>query len=465
MENFYLNELITATKGEFMSGDPHAPVKSISIDTRTLAKDDYYIALKGANYDGYDFIKQAIEKKAAGLILSFDVLKLDSSIQAFPTFPSIVRVRDTNRAICDIAAAYRRKWKMPVVAVTGSNGKTTTRDMLASILNLDGPTLSNKGNLNNQIGVPLTLFNLGTLYNYAVIEIGTSWPGEIQRLSEITAPDIGIITNIGFTHLENFKDREGVFKEKRMLVESLPQSGAAVLNADDPFLREIKSGKEQITFGTAEGADVRAKNIRLWPDLPSFEMQLAGNNIHVRLPVYGKFNIYNALAAAAAAHKLGVSPELIAKGIEQAAAPKWRMEKTQLLSGAIVINDAYNANPSSMKESIENLVQSFPDREKTLVLGDMLELGEDAEKQHRELGRFISSQPVSRVMLFGGLMEKAYDELSSSDAHYFLKKEELAIEIKKHLNSDCVVLFKASRGMKFEEIVEAVLSSEETIGR
>jgi UDP-N-acetylmuramoyl-tripeptide--D-alanyl-D-alanine ligase len=250
-----------------------------------------------------------------------------------------------------------------------------------------------------------------------------------------------------------------------MLIESLPLGGTAVLNADDPFLNGIKSGKEQITFGLAENADVRAKNVRLWPDLPSFELQLAGDNIHVRLPVYGKFNIYNALAAAAAAHKLGIKPEMIARGIEQFTGPKWRMEKTQLISGAIAINDAYNANPSSMKESIENLVQSFPDREKILVLGDMLELGEEAEKQHQELGRFISAQPVSRVMLFGSLMEKTYEELKNTDARYFHKKEELAIEVKKHLNSDCVVLFKASRGMKFEEIVESVLLNEEMISR
>ena len=444
-----------------MSGDPHSPVRNISIDTRTLVKGDHYIALNGKNYKGYDFINQAVEKKCAGIIVSCDVLTLDSSIPSFPTFPSIVRVPDTLKALGDIAGAYRRKFKIPVVAITGSNGKTTTKEMLASILNMEGTTLSNAGNFNNQIGVPLTLLNLGLHHSSAVIEMGTSWPGEIPRLTEIVSPDIGIITNIGRTHLENFKDEQGVYDEKISLIEKTLKAGSAVINIDDPFLQKFKSDKECLTFGLSDKAAVRARNIRLWPDLPSFEVELAGKNIRVRLPVYGRFNIYNALAAAAAALKLGVSPETIARGLEKFKGPKWRMERHQLLSGAIIINDAYNANPSSMKGSIESLVESFPDRDKILVLGDMLELGETAVEQHKALGSFIRLQPVSKVILYGELTKYTLEGLGSSEARHFTRKEDVIIELKKHINSDCVVLFKASRGIRLEEICDAVLAFEQ----
>ncbi len=299
MEKFFLHDIINSTKGEFLSGDPHAPVNNISIDTRTLAKGDYFLALQGKNYDGNNFVKQAIDKKAGGLIMSLKVIDLDKSIPAFPTFPSIVKVSDTLKALGDIAAAYRRKWKIPVVAITGSNGKTTTKEMLFSILSLAGETLCNKGNFNNQVGVPLTLLNLASKHSYAVIELGTSWPGEIARLSEITAPDIGIVTNIGATHLENFKNTDGVFQEKRVLIENLPANGTAIVNIDDPYFAGYETNRECITYGFTEKAMLRAVNVRLWPDLPSFEADIAGKHVHVRLPVYGKFNIYNALAASA----------------------------------------------------------------------------------------------------------------------------------------------------------------------
>lgn len=448
-----------------MSGDPHAVVKNISIDTRTLMRDDYFLALKGKNFDGHDFIKLAIEKKVRGLIISLKVLNLDSSIPAFPTFPSIIKVKDTLKALGDISGAYRRKWKIPLVAITGSNGKTTTKEMLCSIMGLAGATLCSKGNLNNQVGVPLTLLNLGSKYNYAVIELGTSWPGEISRLSDIASPDIGIITNIGLTHLENFKGLEGVFEEKKVLIEKLPPGGTAIINADDPYLSRLNPAVECITFGFSEKAMIRAKNIRMWPDLPSFETDIGGEHLHVRLPVYGRFNIYNALAAAAAASRLGVKPELIVKGIENYSRPKWRMEKHQLVSGAVIINDSYNANPTSMRESIESIVQSFQDKEKIVVLGDMLELGEDSAAEHMKLGQFIGAQPLSRIILYGEQMKHAFEALKGTEAEakHFLKKDEMAFEIRKHLNSDSVVLFKGSRGMELEEVVDSIVSKEEAM--
>jgi UDP-N-acetylmuramoyl-tripeptide--D-alanyl-D-alanine ligase len=426
-------------------------------------KGEYFIALSGKNFDGHDYIKQAIEKKAGGIIVSSKILNLDNSIPAFPTFPSIVRVNDTLQALGDIAGAYRRKWAVPLVAITGTNGKTTTKEMLSSILNNSGTAMCNKGNMNNQVGVPVTLLNLGSKYSFAVIELGTSWPGEIARLSQITAPDIGIITNIGLGHLENFKDLNGVFEEKITLINSLPSSGTAIINADDPYLEKLKPSVECLTFGFSEKADVRAANIRLWPDLPSFETDISGEHVHIRLPLYGKFNIYNALAACAAAVKLGIKAQDIVKGLETFSLPKWRMEKHQLLSGALVINDAYNANPSSMRESIESIVESFQDKEKVVVLGDMLELGENSSSEHKELGEFISAKPLSRVIFFGEQMKNAFAAVkdSGAEAKHFMKKDELVLEIRRHMNSDSVILFKASRGIGFEEVVGSIISREE----
>jgi UDP-N-acetylmuramoyl-tripeptide--D-alanyl-D-alanine ligase len=456
MENFNLKELIAATGGEFLLGDPHRAVTRVTTDTRALHRGDFYFAITGRNFDGHDFLKQAIEKGAGGLVVSRNDVDMGAP---FPVFPAIVKVKDTFTALGDLAAAYRRKWCVPVVGITGSNGKTTTKEMLASILRQEGKTLATEGNFNNQIGLPLTVLNLAAVHEYAVIEMGSSWPGEIQRLAQIAAPCIGIITNIGCTHLENFKNQEGVFREKQELFSSLPEDGCAVLNRDDPFLNTLsdKLKTEQVTYGLGPDADIHASDIRLWPEFPTFKLHIEGKTFEVKLPVYGKFNIYNALAAAAAAWKLGIDGDFIRNGLEAFTSAKMRMEKHTLMSGATLINDAYNANPSSVRESVEGLVQAYPDREKTVVLGDMLELGADTAKLHRELGEFLALQPLSRIYLYGPLMENAANVLKNASVRYFTKREELEIDLRKSLPDGSVSLFKASRGMRLEEVINNLL--------
>lgn len=459
MENFYLHELINAARGEFLLGDPHSLVRTLSIDSRTIRKGDYFIAISGNNFDGHAFLKTVIEKGAAGIIVSKQDLDLGNP---FPVFPAVVRVADTTRALGDIAGAYRRKWRTPLAAVTGSNGKTTTKEMLASILGLKGKTLHTAGNFNNQIGLPLTLVGLASEHEYAVVEMGSSYPGEIARLAEIAAPDIGVITNIGLSHLERLKNREGVLAEKRALLDGLHEGGCGIVNIDDPMLKDIRlaEGRELVTYGTAPDAMVRATNVRFWPEKPSFDLTIDGRSVGIKLAIFGGFNISNALAAAAAAWKAGAGLETIKAGLERFSPVGMRMETRELASGVTLINDAYNANPSSMRASVRGVVESFPDRVKVAVLGDMLELGEGADTEHRSLGEFLDSQPFSKIFLYGPRMEKAAAAMKGHGRHY-PDKESLEIDLKRSLAPGSVVLVKGSRGMRLEEIVEHLLLHEE----
>lgn len=451
-----MSELIEATKGEFILGSPHTVVTNISTDSRTARKGDFFFAIVGKNFDGHDYLKEVIKKQAAGLVVSKKDLDLGQDLGGFP---SVVIVEDTTKALGDLAGYYRRKFNLKVIGITGSNGKTTTKQILSSILNQVAPCLSSEKNFNNQLGVPFTLFGLTGKHRFAVVEMGTSFPGEITRLSDIGAPDLGIVTNIGFSHLENFKDLNGVYQEKIQLLRALPADGFGIVNADDTYLKnvskDLKDGKIT-TFGIDSKADVTASEIKLWPDLPSFTLTAQGKSFPVQLPVYGRFNIYNALAAAATALKLNVNLDTIKKGIETFKPVGMRMETFDLMSGAVIVNDAYNANPSSMRESILSFIQTFPDKERIVVLGDMLELGDVSEAEHTRLGEFLESLPLSRIFLYGPRIKAAAEKLGDSAIDYFDDKDELATSLKGVISQDTVILFKASRGMKLEEVIEKV---------
>lgn len=466
MENLKLTELISAVNGEFLLGNPRSLVASISIDSRSLRKGDYFFALKGKNFDGHNHLIHAIEKGVSGLVVS----KMDFDMgDPFPAPPSIILVKDTHKALGDLAAYYRNKWaKLPVISVTGSNGKTSTKEMIASILRQKGPTLSNTGNFNNQIGLPMTIFNLSLSHEFAVLEMGTSWPGEIKRLAEIASPTIGVITNIGSAHLENFRSQENVFTEKMSLIEALPSDGTAVLNADDPFLSAAitKLRKKAVTFGIDNPSTVTCKNLKLWPGNPTFDLLIEGRPVgNVILPVFGRFNVYNALAAAAAAHSLGIPPEAIRRGLESFVVPNMRMNVINLVSGLTLVVDAYNANPSSMKEALKTFVETFPDRDKIAVLGDMLELGDSAEPEHRKLGELLNTLPLNQSFLFGPMMEHAHNAVKDNKSKYFDNKDKLINELRSHISSNGVIFFKASRSMHFEEVIDVLLLENETMGK
>ena len=460
MENVYIHELVKAVRGEFLLGDPHNSVRNISIDTRIIRSGDFYFAIVGKNYDGHDFLKQAIEKKAGGLIISKNDMNLGNP---FPHFPAIIKVADTRKALIDLARYYRRRWNIPMVAVTGSNGKTTTKEMLASIANTAAPVIKNEGNFNNDIGVPMTLFKITSDHRFGIIELGTSGFGEIALLSEMVAPNGAVITNIGKAHLETFKTQQGVCDEKRTVINYLPQNGWVCLNNDDKYLKELQNSvnREIVTFGINEPSDITASNITSDKGKPVFDLKVKAESCTVKLPVYGAFNIYNALAAAAASSKLGFDLESIRRGLENYESPGMRMQLQELPSGAVVLNDAYNANPSSIRESIRSFNASFPGRKQIIVLGDMLELGESAEPEHAALGDFISEMQFHSVLLFGQLMGKTFLNIKNKQAKHFMDKENLKLELNRRITPDCAVLLKASRGMHMEDILDRAFFEKE----
>jgi UDP-N-acetylmuramoyl-tripeptide--D-alanyl-D-alanine ligase len=457
MQNFNVKDLINAIGGKFLLGDPNLQIRDISIDSRTIKKGQFFLALKGKNFDGHDFVKDAIEKEASGVVYSRD--DIDFS-KPFATFPTVIKVKDTLQALGDLAWNYRRRFKkIKVVGITGSNGKTTTKDMLASILALEGSTVFNRGNANNCIGLPLAVLDIGEDTEYAVFEMGTNEPGEIKTLTDITFPDVGIITNIGYSHLEAFGSLEGVFNEKRTLMDGISPEGFMVLNIDDPYLKSAVSKvySKVITYGLYNGSDIYAKNLRFWPNNPVFEMHIGSKSVEINLPIKGRFNIFNALAAASAAHGLGVDINRIKEGIEKFTPQAMRMEVTTLPTGTVLINDAYNSNPSSVKESISSIVQAYPGKKVVVVLGDMLELGSDAHKFHSELGKFLDAQNISNVFLTGDMCGYIKENMKIKPCYYSLHKDNLLSEIEKTLDPKTVVLFKASRSMKLEEMYNNII--------
>ena len=459
MENFYLMDLTNAVDGSFIIGNPHLPIRDIGIDTRTIKEGSLFFAIKGKSLDGHDYIREAIEKKVSAIVYSRDDINFENM---FPTIPSLVKVKDTSIALERLAKAYRKRFNLlNSIAITGSNGKTTTKEMLASILRQKGKTLSNKGNFNNRIGVPLTVFNLTSDTEYATFEIGTSEFGEIKILTDITAPHCGIITNIGNSHLEFFKTPENVLKEKRTLIDGIDDDGFIALNNDNPYLKTIipQVTKKVITFGLYNGADVYAKNIKLWLDKPEFDMYIDGKKETISLPIKGKFNIFNALGAAAVAYGLGFSFEEIREGLAKCTPPKMRMQTYTMNNDAIIINDAYNANPTSMQTSIKSLSQSYPGRDVILVLGDMLELGENTAKYHAEIGKYINSLDyVKGVYLFGDLVNYIKEEITNKTVKYFMSKTILCEELAQDITENTLIFIKGSRGMKLDEVYNEILS-------
>ena len=453
METFYLRDLIRAVGGKFITGDPDFQIKGISIDSRTIRKGEVYFAIQGDCCDGHDFIKEAVDKGAVAVVYSKD---RNDFLKSLPDSTSIVKTDDTLIALGELAKAYRIKFKdVKTVGITGSNGKTTTKEILVSIFNKKGRTLSNKGNFNNRIGLPLSVFNLTSDIEYAVFEMGTSLRGEIKILSDILKPDVGIITNVGFSHLETFISPKGVFEEKKVLFDSVKENGFIIINNDDELLRTISQsgGRRIITFALDASADVRAGNIVLCSDKTDFELFYRESTVKITMSARGRFNVANVLAAASCAIGFGFSLDEIKYGVENFMPPKMRMETLVTNTNVVLINDAYNANPSSVKKAIQAVLQSYIGKKINLVLGDMLELGDKSACYHFELGKFIDSQNINSVCLLGEMTLYTKEALKNRSVFHSRDADALLNELEQTpVDSDSVFLFKASRAMKLEEI-------------
>ena len=462
-----------------LAGDPSPSsrrrIRHVSTDSRSISRGDLFVALKGDRFDGHDFVPAVLAKGAVGAIVREDYHLPPGKnfwVKSMGrTEPFLFGVQDPLFAYQQLATHHRSRFEIPVVAVTGSNGKTTTKEMVASVLSQRWCTLKTEGNFNNRIGVPHTLFRLRARHQAAVIEMGVDQQGQTTRLCDIVKPTIGIITNIGPDHLEFFGSMEGSAQAKAELLDLLPANGTAILNADDPYFDYLAARVQcrVISFGLSERADVRA--VQLSSDIrkgTGFRLLLPGKSRHtpVMMKVHGAHNVTNALTAAAVGHALNLPGAAIAQGLARFRPAAMR---SQIVThhGVQIINDCYNANPASMKAALQLLAQWNPARERIAVLGDMLELGRDTEQLHREVGQFLALLNLSRLITCGALgheiAEGARRAGMPKSAIAELPDAPTAAELVHALvRRGDVVLVKASRGMKMEQIVQVLTSMRVT---
>jgi UDP-N-acetylmuramoyl-tripeptide--D-alanyl-D-alanine ligase len=442
---------------------PAAPegFPSVSTDTRLIREAALFVALKGERFDAHDFLAEARAKGAEAAV----VRKGTPSVPGLPLF----EVDDTLRGLGALAGFHRRRFRIPVGAVAGSNGKTTTKEMLAAILRTRGPALATEGNLNNEVGVPLTLFRLAAEHRAAVLELGMSAPGEIARLTEIARPDAGVVTLIAAEHVEFLKDLDGVAEAEGELYGRLLPGSVAVVNTDDARCvaqaERAANGVRRISFGKSARADVRL--LRVTPlglggqevCLEGKEGEGGGSRITVRLGFVGEHNAMNAAAAAATARALGFSFEEISRGLSSARPCAHRSRVVAGVGGITILDDCYNASPASMEAALATLAglrAGGPGRA-VAVLGDMLELGALEEEAHRGLGRSARGR-VDVAAFFGPRSLHSFEEFSSSlsSSAHFTEIEPLLAWLESRLRAEDVLLVKGSRGMKLERVVDAL---------
>lgn len=466
MENFTINDILKATKGKLVKGSPDSEVSNISTDSRKLSEGDLFVALIGEKFDGHDFMNQAVDRGAMGLMVSKDIG--ETSVK------NLISVKDTLKALGDIAGFYRSRFDIPVIGVTGSNGKTTTKDMIASVLSSKYSVLKNEGNLNNAIGVPMTLFKLSRSHEMAVIEMGISIPGEMARLVEIVRPDVAVVTNIGPTHLEFLGSMDNVAFEKGILAKS---AGMALLNADDPRVAKMRnSGHDKvIMFGlmdnSVSGLDlsnaVMATEICQDHDgRPEFTMVAPYGKIRIILPSLGKHNIYNALAAASVGVLFNVELDRIKEALETHTGTPMRMQKI-VIDGVTIIDDTYNSNLTSLKAAVNFISQAECTGKRIAVIGDMLELGEQSAQFHKEAGQFMAGQPIQTLITVGEMSKILADAALGAgfDKDNLIVVEnnvEAVSRLREIMKEGDLVLIKGSRGMKMDEIVRSLTGNQKS---
>ncbi len=449
-----LAELARVCHGRLL-GD-NAGFGRVSSDTRSLEPGSLFVALVGDRFDGNDYVSEAAARGAAAALVSRPA---DAAI------PQVV-VDDTLAALTAFAAAWRRASDGTVVALTGSNGKTTVKEMIGSILSRCGPCLITEGNLNNHIGVPLTLCRLEPTHRYAVIEMGANHLEEIAYLAHVARPDVGLVINAGPAHLEGFGSMEGVARGKGELFERLGVTEAAIINADDRFAalwhEMARAAGRVVTFGMQERADFSGADAvtRLTEDgfVTGFELRSPLGNVHLTIALAGQHNVMNALAAAAAAHAAGADLEAIVKGLEATRAVSGRLQMRRTVHGARLIDDSYNANPASLRAGIRSLSE-IPG-EHWLVLGEMAELGEDSSRLHTEMGLFARENGVQRVFAIGTEAQHAVEAFGSG-AQWYDDIDALTSDLQSQLKEGVTVLTKGSRVNRLERIASALTEQSE----
>ena len=418
----------------------------VSTDTRTLEKDQLFVALSGPNFDGGAFVGQARSKGAAGAVVSSLV---DDDVAQ-------ITVEDTRQALGQLGAAWRDKHSAIVIGITGSNGKTTLKEMTAACLSTAAPTLATRGNLNNDIGMPLMMLRIDESHRYAVLEMGANHAGEIAYLASLARPDVVAITNAAAAHLEGLGSLDGVARAKAEILLDEARPDVAIFNADDEYYDywlSLVDGIDVLSFGLGDNADIRADQIETDKGQTYFTLHLLETTIDLTLPLVGTHNVRNACAAAAIATALDISPDKIKQALESVHPVAGRMQPLRGQHGATVYDDSYNANPVSVIAAGEFLA-SLPG-ESWIVLGDMFELGDDATQLHGDVGKSMRNAGVDRLFTFGELSRTAANEFGEGAASYD-SLDALIADVSDGLAENINVLVKGSRGMRMERVVDAL---------
>ena len=456
MATFTVQDLVRATQGALVVGDLAVPVSSITIDSRALGVGEAFFAIQGHRLDGHDFVAEAASRGASCLVVHHVP-------DPIPAGVPLVLVEDTTRALGQIAAYHRQRFAIPVVAVTGSNGKTTTKEMIAAVLGTRRRVLKPEASFNNQWGLPLTLLRLTAEHEALVVEIGTNQKGEIAALSAVAAPTVGVVTTVAPVHTEFLGSLDGVREEKAALVRSLAADGTAVLNADDARVAGMArdTAARVVTYGRQASAAVRAVGEPI-EDTSGvrFELEAAGERRQVALGFSGRHNVGNALAAAATGVVLGFSLDEIVRGLQSARPVKGRCVWRD--AGPVrILDDTYNANPASVRAALETAAVARNGRRLVVVLADMLELGDVTDAAHREVGRQVVASGAAEFVALGRHMLQAVQvarEEGLPEAWHGMTFEDTVAHLLKRVTPGDVVLVKGSRGMKMERVADALVA-------
>jgi len=452
-----------ALQGQIKRGNPETEYQGISTDSRSVKAGEIFLALKGDIFDGHNFIDEVITKGALGVIVQSGTFVAPDRQGLI-----VIEVNDTLYALGECAAQYRRRYNIPIVAVTGSNGKTTTKEMIASILSIKKRVLKNQGNLNNVIGLPLSLLKLSCDHDVGVFELGMNRKGEIARLTKIARPTVGIVTNVGPVHLEYLKTIDDVAEAKGELFKNLPSGATAIINRDDPIIEKLSSkfSGKKITFGIRNHGDVTAKNIfAMGTDGIRFDLVIREKTFPVFLPMVGEHNVMNALAAAGAVIALGEHPVIIPEGLKNFRNLSLRQQLIALPEGITIINDTYNANPVSMKKALATFSVLKGASRGIVILGDMLELGRHANVHHWELGEEVAKTDVSFLLLMGEFSSQVregacHGGLPSPAIFIGKTHQELVVFLRNVLSHGDWILVKGSRRMAMEKVIEGLMHEE-----
>lgn len=475
MKGFTAKQIADAIGGIMLLGDKEKTFSNISTDTRNVAMGDLFIPLVGIRFDAHDFIEQAVIGGAAGVLIAKNTelnkaYLIDNNI-------SVIKVKDTLKALQSLASYNRQQCNVPVIGVTGSNGKTTTKDMIGAVLETRFKTLKTKGNYNNHIGLPLTLLQLDTSYQAVVVEMGMRGLGEIDELGNIALPDIGVITNIGETHLELLDSVENIAKAKGEILNHLNKKGLAVLNGDDPWVRKISSEFEGrvVFYGFNKENHIRATELAVSEKGSTFKVVISNidsvlnkytpeTEMTISLPVLGEHNVLNTLAAIAIGIELGIPQGEIVKGLEGLSLTDMRLQLIEH-QGMKIINDAYNANPTSVKAAIKTLNELSNGQRSIAVLGNMYELGQREVPGHQEVGEAVFNTNIDYLLTVGDLAAMASRKaielgMKPDKVFHFDNNKEAVQKLKMIMETGDIILVKGSRGMKMEEIVSAIINAE-----